>query len=132
MNAHLSRSHVLLVTKLEKSFLKKKTNYIACIYKCGSERVNKINAKEIRLEEAKKINYSLLILGNCIQSLFWSAKNIKNCWRNLICKKRKSKVQKRKLNWISKKKISIKNFESFNKNNFIEVNIIITKKKSRN
>ena len=34
-----------------------------------SERVNKTNARNERLEEAKKINSSLLILGNCIQSL---------------------------------------------------------------
>ena len=35
----------------------------------GSERVKKTKADNIRLEEAKKINYSLLVLGNCIQSL---------------------------------------------------------------
>ena len=29
----------------------------------GSERVNKTNAKLMRLEETKKINYSLLVLG---------------------------------------------------------------------
>ena len=29
----------------------------------GSERVNKINAKLMRFEETKKINYSLLVLG---------------------------------------------------------------------
>ena len=35
----------------------------------GSERVKKTKAEAMRLEEAKKINYSLLVLGNCIQSL---------------------------------------------------------------
>jgi len=35
----------------------------------GSERIKKSKAKAIRLEEAKKINASLLILGNCIQAL---------------------------------------------------------------
>lgn len=35
----------------------------------GSERVKKSKAKALRLEEAKKINASLLILGNCIQAL---------------------------------------------------------------
>ena len=35
----------------------------------GIERVNKTNARNERLEEAKKINSSLLILGNCIQPL---------------------------------------------------------------
>ena len=75
MNAHSSRSHALLIAKIEKSFLKNKTNYIMTrsylylVDLAGSERVNKTNVKEMRLEEAKKINYSLLILGNCIQSL---------------------------------------------------------------
>ena len=75
MNAHSSRSHALLVVKIEKSFQKNNTNYIMTrsylylVDLAGSERVNKTNAKEMRLEEAKKINYSLLILGNCIQSL---------------------------------------------------------------
>jgi kinesin family protein 5 len=35
----------------------------------GSERVKKTKAENLRLEEAKKINYSLLVLGNCIQAL---------------------------------------------------------------
>lgn len=35
----------------------------------GSERVKKSKAQALRLEEAKKINSSLLILGNCIQAL---------------------------------------------------------------
>ena len=75
MNAHSSRSHALLIAKIEKSFLKNKKNYIMTrsylylVDLAGSERVNKTNVKEMRLEEAKKINYSLLILGNCIQSL---------------------------------------------------------------
>ena len=35
----------------------------------GSERVKKTKAVDIRLEEAKKINYSLLVLGKCINAL---------------------------------------------------------------
>jgi hypothetical protein len=35
----------------------------------GSERVKKTRADAMRLEEAKKINFSLLVLGNCIQAL---------------------------------------------------------------
>ena len=76
MNAHSSRSHALLIAKIEKSF-EDKTNkehlmtssYLYLVDLAGSERVNKSNAKLMRLEEAKKINYSLLVLGNCIQSL---------------------------------------------------------------
>ena len=64
------------VLKIEKSF-EDKTNkehlmtssYLYLVDLAGSERVNKTNAKLMRLEEAKKINYSLLVLGNCIQSL---------------------------------------------------------------
>ncbi len=47
----------------------------------GSERVNKTNARNERLEEAKKINSSLLILGNCIQSLI-APKNIHVSYRD--------------------------------------------------
>lgn len=35
----------------------------------GSERVKKTGASDDRLEEAKKINFSLSCLGNCINSL---------------------------------------------------------------
>ena len=76
MNIYSSRSHTLLIAKIEKSF-EDKTNkehlmtssYLYLVDLAGSERVNKSNAKLMRLEEAKKINYSLLVLGNCIQSL---------------------------------------------------------------
>ena len=44
-------------------------SYLYLVDLAGSERVNKTNAKDDRLKEAKKINYSLLVLGNCIQSL---------------------------------------------------------------
>ena len=76
MNAQSSRSHVLLIVKIQKNFIDEESNeYIMTQGKlylvdlAGSERVTKTNAREMRLEEAKKINYSLLILGNCIQSL---------------------------------------------------------------
>ena len=76
MNAHSSRSHAILIAKVEKSFstdndqqhiMNKSHLYLVDL--AGSERVNKTNSKKMRLEEAKKINYSLLVLGNCIQSL---------------------------------------------------------------
>ena len=83
MNAHSSRSHTLLIVKIEKSLSKKNINndnidakkytmtksFLYLVDLAGSERVNKTNARNERLEEAKKINSSLLILGNCIQSL---------------------------------------------------------------
>ena len=76
MNAHSSRSHALLIARIERNFTDKKSNehmmtqgHLYLVDLAGSERVTKTNAREMRLEEAKKINYSLLILGNCIQSL---------------------------------------------------------------
>ena len=74
MNA--SRSYTLLIVKIRKKFNDKDSNsqvmtesYLYLVDLEGSERVNKTNAKDDRLKEAKKINYSLLVLGNCIQSL---------------------------------------------------------------
>ena len=76
MNAQSSRSHALLIVRIEKNFTDKESNehimtqgHLYLVDLAGSERVTKTNAREMRLEEAKKINYSLLILGNCIQSL---------------------------------------------------------------
>ena len=95
MNAHSSRSHALLIAKIEKTLSKKNINYdnidskkyimtksfLYLVDLAGSERVNKTNARNERLEEAKKINSSLLILGNCIQSLI-DPKNIHVSYRD--------------------------------------------------
>ena len=88
MNAHSSRSHAIMIVKVEKS-----VNYSAdklreiqlnnnlttdksmtksnlfLVDLAGSERVKKTRADAMRLEEAKKINFSLLVLGNCISAL---------------------------------------------------------------
>ena len=90
MNAYSSRSHAILIAKIEKNIvlskekiaeLSKESNekikaervmtnsHLYLVDLAGSERVKKSKAVDMRLEEAKKINYSLLILGNCIQSL---------------------------------------------------------------
>lgn len=90
MNMHSSRSHAIFIARIEKSIqlskekideLSKETNekikaervmtrsMLYLVDLAGSERVKKTKAENMRLEEAKKINYSLLILGNCIQSL---------------------------------------------------------------
>ena len=90
MNAHSSRSHAILIVKIEKGILisPDKIRELASISKdtiknervmtksllflvdlAGSERVKKTNADSVRLNEAKKINFSLLVLGNCIKSL---------------------------------------------------------------
>ena len=90
MNTYSSRSHAILIAKIEKNIvlskekileLSKESNekikaervmtnsFLYLVDLAGSERVKKSKAVNMRLEEAKKINYSLLILGNCIQSL---------------------------------------------------------------
>ena len=90
MNAHSSRSHVIFIAKIEKSMVlsqekiaelskvsKEKIkaervmtiNNLYLVDSAGSERVKKTKAVDIRLEEAKKINYSLLILEKCINGL---------------------------------------------------------------
>ena len=102
MNAHSSRSHAILIAKIEKSFvlskekimeLSKESNEkikkervmtnssLYLVDLAGSERVKKTKASNMRLEEAKKINYSLLILGNCIQALSENKQNY-ICYRD--------------------------------------------------
>ena len=79
INEQSSRSHTLLIISIERSFIDKETNkhvktkgVLNLVDLAGSERIKKSNLKGQRLEEAKKINYSLLVLGNCIQSLISS------------------------------------------------------------
>ena len=84
MNMHSSRSHAILILKIEKSMkitnskniknIKNTDRLLTCSYLhlvdlAGSERVRKTGATNMRLEEAKKINLSLLCLGNVISSL---------------------------------------------------------------
>jgi len=85
MNAHSSRSHAILIIRIERSIqvatktkvknIKQATDrIITCSHLylvdlAGSERVKKTGATNMRLEEAKKINVSLLALGNVISAL---------------------------------------------------------------
>lgn len=83
MNAHSSRSHAVICTRItkrpkadkkaEKSVESEdKTctkSMLFLVDLAGSERVKKSKAENLRLEEAIKINYSLLVLGNCIKAL---------------------------------------------------------------
>jgi len=90
MNAHSSRSHAIMIIKIEKGIqisaekIKEITNTGSDVLKservmtksllflvdlAGSERIKKTGAEAQRLVEAKKINFSLLVLGNCIKSL---------------------------------------------------------------
>ena len=89
LNAHSSRSHAVLMLKIEKRkyftstqieemekdpeaihldmSMTSSTLYLVDL--AGSERVKKTKATASRLDEAKKINFSLLALGNCIEAL---------------------------------------------------------------
>ena len=87
MNSSSSRSHAMLMAKIEKRFkqnepespskeassqesdstLTRSTLYLVDL--AGSERVSKTKTIGNRLDEAKNINLSLLALGNVIQAL---------------------------------------------------------------
>ena len=61
MNVHLSRSHAILIAKIEKSFSTENAlqhvlikSYLYLVDLAGSKRVNKINSNKMHLEEAKK------------------------------------------------------------------------------
>lgn len=86
MNLFSSRSHAIFMFKVEKTIdddsqLSTTSNTNSNIEKAitrsmlylvdlaGSERIKKSKAENLRLKETQKINYSLLVLGNCIQSL---------------------------------------------------------------
>ena len=83
MNEKSSRSHTIVMIKLEtimKDINIKKAadlknsayvtySYLYLVDLAGSERLKKSQITSKRLNETKKINYSLLILGNCINAL---------------------------------------------------------------
>eukprot|EP01132_Coremiostelium_polycephalum_P002820 gene2820-3505_t len=71
MNQRSSRSHSILILSIEQkssdgSLKRGKLNLVDL---AGSERVVKTGAEGMVLEEAKKINQSLSLLGNCIHAL---------------------------------------------------------------
>ena len=101
LNEHSSRSHAILILRIEHSTKVENSEKINIknlenqttnrIIKCanlylvdlaGSERIKKSRASEIRLEEAKKINLSLLALGNVISSLADPKINYHVCYRD--------------------------------------------------
>lgn len=82
MNAHSSRSHAVFMIRVEKRQTIKVANMdddlpadsmtssiLYLVDLAGSERVKKSQVSAHRLDEAKKINFSLAALGNCIHAL---------------------------------------------------------------
>ena len=69
----LSQEKIAELSKVSKEKIKAERvmtiNNLYLVDSAGSERVKKTKAVDIRLEEAKKINYSLLILEKCINGL---------------------------------------------------------------
>ena len=83
MNKNSSRSHALLMINIEQYFIEGNDNMhlikkgvLNLVDLAGSERVKKSDLNNLRLEEAKNINKSLLALGNCIQKLSNNEKHI--------------------------------------------------------
>jgi hypothetical protein len=91
MNAHSSRSHAVFMIRVEKrQTIKLSSNHhldyddiannsmtsstLYLVDLAGSERVKKSQVSAHRLDEAKKINFSLAALGNCIHALTDSKK----------------------------------------------------------
>ena len=75
-NEYSSRSHTILIISIEKYFsiekivqnmVRKGLLYLVDL--AGSERIGKSYRKGKQLEQAKKINYSLSVLGNCIENI---------------------------------------------------------------
>lgn len=78
MNTQSSRSHAIFIVKISNCINGlKRSGTLFIVDLAGSERVAKSGADSVRLEEAKKINSSLLALGNCIQSLSSMSNNEK-------------------------------------------------------
>lgn len=78
-NLESSRSHALLVLTIDKHQLqegKMKTSQVYLVDLCGSEKVSKTGATDLRLKEAQTINRSLLSLGNVIQALVDKKKHV--------------------------------------------------------
>ncbi|KAI3381798.1 hypothetical protein SNEBB_000846 [Seison nebaliae] len=73
MNKHSSRSHAIFTIQIERKDDESESHIRAgklhLVDLAGSERLAKTGAKGERLEEAKKINLSLLALGNVVSSL---------------------------------------------------------------
>ena len=77
MNEHSSRSHALLIIDVEREYNNnfETRGFLNLVDLAGSEKVN-FYQKGIRLDEAKEINKSLFVLGDCIEKLVSNEKYI--------------------------------------------------------
>ena len=86
MNEHSSRSHALLIIDVEREYNNnfETRGFLNLVDLAGSEKVN-IYKKGIRLDEAKEINKSLFVLGDCIEKLVSNEKYIPYRESKLTC-----------------------------------------------
>ena len=78
MNAGSSRSHSIFTLRIEQSVVGHGDYTVAHLHLvdlAGSERQKKTGAEGDRLDEAKAINWSLTVLGNCISALIAPSSN---------------------------------------------------------
>lgn len=88
-NEHSSRSHAIMILIIRQSINGTvRTSQLYLVDLAGSEKVSKTKATGLRLEEAKKINSSLLALGKVIHQLVINAR------REELDKKSKHKKKK--------------------------------------
>jgi len=79
MNSQSSRSHCVVIISIAKSNLINRATTLGQLYLvdlAGSEKVSKTGAMGMRLDEAKRINKSLLTLGIVIDKLIKKARHV--------------------------------------------------------
>eukprot|EP00944_MAST-04C_sp_MAST-4C-sp1_P005780 g5780.t1 len=79
MNSQSSRSHCVVIISIAKSNLLLRTTTLGQLYLvdlAGSEKVSKTGAMGMRLDEAKRINKSLLTLGIVIDKLIKKSRHV--------------------------------------------------------
>ncbi|KAL6073941.1 Kinesin-related protein 3 [Balamuthia mandrillaris] len=78
-NEESSRGHAIFLVTINKQNIQKQTTKASQLYLvdlAGSEKVSKTEAEGMRLDEAKRINASLLALGNVISALVARKKHV--------------------------------------------------------
>mmetsp|Transcript_6046 Transcript_6046/g.9172 ORF Transcript_6046/g.9172 Transcript_6046/m.9172 type:complete len:1011 (+) Transcript_6046:111-3143(+) len=79
MNARSSRSHTVFMLYIDGKHDEAEDtvqSMLTLVDLAGSERLSKTNAEGVRLAEAKSINMSLTLLGNCVRALAEKSKHV--------------------------------------------------------